>query len=353
MPRVSVVVVSWNGRALLERFLPGVVAHSPDAEILVVDNGSDDDSVAWLGAHLPTVKVLALAENRGFCGGNNAGLAAASGAYVVFLNNDVETTPGWLDPLVAHLDAHPGVAAVQPKLLQLDERTRFEYAGAAGGFLDRHGFPFTRGRLFATMEADHGQYDVPRRIFWASGAALVLRRAALLPGEPAFDERFFMHMEELDLCWRLQRRGHAVWAVPTSRVFHLGGASLPKGARKTRLNYRNNLLMLYRHLSPRAWRRLLPQRLALDALAAARALAAGQPGEARAIAAAYAEAFRMLRTFAADRPERDDPSVFPPYRGSVVLDYFGRRRRHFSDLPEADFWPHAALPSGTSATSTP
>ncbi|MCA0268277.1 MAG: glycosyltransferase family 2 protein [Bacteroidetes bacterium] len=337
MPRISVVVVSWNGKPLLERFLPGVVADSPEAEIVVVDNGSTDGSVAWLRAHLPDVKVVALTENRGFCGGNNAGFREASGAYVVFLNNDVETTPGWLDPLAAWLDDHPRCAAVQPKLLQLDDRRRFEYAGAAGGFLDRYGFPFTRGRLFFTMEEDRGQYDVPRNIFWASGAALMLRRGAMEPDEPVFDERYFMHMEEIDLCWRLHRRGWTVACEPASTVYHLGGASLPKGDRKTFLNYRNNLLMLYRHLSPGAWRRLFPRRLALDAAAAARALASGNVGEARAIGRAYAEAHRMKRTFDADRPDREDSSVFPPYRHSVVVDYFARGRKTFAALPPDAF----------------
>lgn len=339
MPRVSVVVVSWNGRHLLERFLPGVVRDSPGAEIVVVDNGSTDDSVVWLRTHLPDVRVIALAENRGFCGGNNAGFLDVSGEFVVFLNNDVETTPGWLDPLTAWLDAHPRCAAVQPKLLQLDDRSRFEYAGAAGGFLDAYGFPFTRGRLFFTMEEDRGQYDTPQRIFWASGAALMLRRSAMEPGEPVFDERYFMHMEEIDLCWRLHRRGWTVACVPASTVYHLGGASLPKGDRKTFLNYRNNLLMLYRHLSPKAWRRLFPRRLALDAAAAARALASGNVGEARAIGRAYAEAHRMKRTFDADRPDRDDPSVFPPYRRSVVADYFARGRKAFAELPARGFAP--------------
>lgn len=339
MPRVSVVVVSWNGQPLLERFLPGVVADSPGAEIVVVDNGSADGSVDWLRTHLPDVRIVALDDNRGFCGGNNAGFLDASGDYVVFLNNDVETTPGWLDPLVAWLDDQPRCAAVQPKLLQLDDRRRFEYAGAAGGFLDAYGFPFTRGRIFFTMEDDRGQYDTPRQIFWASGAALMLRRSALEPGEPVFDERYFMHMEEIDLCWRLHRRGWTVACEPASVVYHLGGASLPKGDRKTFLNYRNNLLMLYRHLSPRAWRWLLPRRVALDAAAAARALASGNAGEARAIVRAYAEAHRMKRTFADDRPDRDDPLVFPPYRRSVVADYFARGRKTFAALPDDAFAP--------------
>jgi GT2 family glycosyltransferase len=332
---VSIVIVTWNGRALLERCLPSVVAHSGDAEVVVVDNGSDDGTVAWLAAAYPQVQVIVLPENRGFCGGNNAGAEAASGDVLVFLNNDVEVTPGWLDPLLAHLDAHPACAAVQPKLLRHDVRTQFEYAGAAGGYLDRLGYPFARGRLFFTLEDDTGQYDAPRRVFWATGAALAVRRTAL-GGAPPFDERFFMHMEEIDLCWRLQRAGHEVWCMPQSVAYHIGGASLPQGhPRKAYYNFRNNLLLLYRHLPPRLWRRVFPARVALDGLAIARAVAGGNVREAAAIFRAYADAHRMKGAFAQDRPGND--VVLPPYRRSLVADYFLRGRRRFQDLPADAF----------------
>ena len=336
---VTVVIVTWNGLPLLRRFLPSVVAHSEGAEVLVVDNGSSDGTVESLAEAFPTVRVLALDENRGFCGGNNAGFAAAAGRVVLFLNNDVEVTPGWLSPLVAHLNAHPDCAAVQPKLRQHDRRTHFEYAGGAGGYLDRDGFPFVRGRLFEHVEEDTGQYDAPRPVFWASGAALAVRREALGDAEP-FDPRYFMHMEEIDLCWRLWSAGHSVWCAPSSVVYHVGGASLAAGdPRKTYHNYRNNLLLLSRHLPRRRFLATLLRRSVLDATAAARAAVAGRPREALAIARAYADAHRMRDAFAYGTgalpraATSHDAAPWPPYRRSVVADVFARGVRRFSELP--------------------
>ena len=252
VPRVSVVVVTWNGRPLLERFLPSVLATAhADLEVVVADNASTDGTADWLRETYPRVVVVRHAENRLFAGGNNAAVGRTTGDLPCFLNNDVEVPPGWLGPLVAAFD-DSGVVAVQPTLLQHADRTRFEYAGAAGGFLDRDGIPFTRGRLFDTLEADTGQYDDARDIFWATGAALVVRRAAFLAAG-GFDEPFGMHMEEIDLCWRLARAGGRIRAEPASRVYHLGGASLPRGARKTYLNYRNGLAMLVKNLPDRTW----------------------------------------------------------------------------------------------------
>ncbi len=348
---VSVVIVTWNGRALLDRCLPSVVAHADGAEVLVVDNGSEDGTAAHLAAAFPSVRVLALGENRGFCGGNNAGAEAARGRVLLFLNNDVEVTPGWLGPLARHFDAHPACAAAQPKLLSYDRRTTFEYAGGAGGYLDRDGYPFTRGRLFDALEDDAGQYDDARRVFWATGAALAVRRDAL-GGHAPFDDRYFMHMEEIDLCWRLWSAGHEVWCVPASVVYHIGGASLAAGhPRKVYHNFRNNLLLLSRHLSPGAFRRTLARRAVLDTAAALRALAAGRPAEAIAIARAYADAHRMRADFAPGtaalprtaRPAAPDAAPdaapWPPYRRSIVSDHFLRRRTRFSDLDADAFHP--------------
>ncbi len=336
-PLVSVVIVTWNGRHLLEQCLPSVVATRYAAlEIIVVDNGSTDGTVGWLRAHHPTVRVLALDENRGFCGGNNAGMEIAEGDYVVLLNNDVEVTPDWLGPLVVWMERHPSCGAAQPKLLRHDRRDAFEYAGACGGFLDALGYPFTRGRVFDTMETDRGQYDAPARIFWATGAALVLRKS-VLETVGGLDERFFMHMEEIDLCWRIQEAGFTVHAVPASVVYHIGGASLPQGdPRKAYYNFRNNLLLLYKHLSGPAWRAVFGRRVLLDGVAAARFLLGGSAREAWAVARAYADAHRLKRDFASDR-QRDRATVPLPYRGSIVLDYFLRGRKTFAHLPPASF----------------
>ena len=336
-PRVSIVIVTWNGRALLERFLPSVLATDyPAFEVVVADNASTDGTAGWLADTHPAVRGVRHPENWLFAKGNNAAVPHTSGDYLCFLNNDVEVPPDWLLPLAAVLDAHPDVAAVQPKLLQHGDRTRFEYAGAAGGFLDAAGYPFTRGRLFDTLEEDHGQYDDARDVLWATGACFLVRRAAF-EAAGGFDERFGMHMEEIDLCWRLWRAGGRVRVEPASRVYHLGGASLPQGdPRKTYLNFRNSALMLYKNTAPERWPAVWRRRRALDALARTRALLAGNKEEADAIRHADRDARAAFPSFAAEQPN-DTSAVPAPYRGLVALDYFLRGRKRFSDLPHERF----------------
>ncbi|MDX1420774.1 MAG: glycosyltransferase family 2 protein [Rubricoccaceae bacterium] len=339
-PRVSVIIVTWNGRALLERFLPSVLATDyPDFEVVVADNASTDGTAEWLAEAHPEVLLVQHPHNWLFARGNNAAVPHATGHHLVFLNNDVEVPPGWLRPLVATLEALPDAAAVQPKLLQHADRTRFEYAGGAGGYLDALGYPFTRGRLFFTLEEDRGQYDDARDVFWASGACLAVRRKAF-EAVGGFDEAFGMHMEEVDLCWRLWRAGWRVRVAPQSEVYHLGGASLPQGdPRKTYLNFRNSLVMLYKNLPPRVWRRVARARRALDGLAWVRALATGGRGEAAAVRRAYRDARALYPLYRDERPADDDSPVLPPYRGAVVLDYYARRRRRFRDLLVRRFHP--------------
>ncbi len=338
IPRVSVVIVSWNGRALLERFLPSVLATDyPDLEVVVAANASTDGTVEWLAAHHPAVRAVRHPENWLFARGNNAAIPHTTGDLLCLLNNDVEVPPGWLRPLVAALEAGRDVAAVQPKLLQHTDRGRFEYAGAAGGFLDRYGYPFTRGRLFTTLEADRGQYDDARDVCWATGACFLVRRADW-EAAGGLDERFEMHMEEIDLCWRLWRTGKRVRAVPSAEVYHLGGASLPQGdPRKAFLNFRNSLLMLYKNLPPSRWRRVARARRVLDGVAAARAVAAWNRAEAEAIRRAWHEARALIPGYADVRPAEGEASRLPFYRGSVVADYYARGRRRFSDLPAERF----------------
>ena len=333
-PLVSVVIVTWNGRPLLERFLPSVLATDyPALEVVVADNASEDGTAAWLAETYPDVVVVRHAENGLFAKGNNDAVPSASGEVLCFLNNDVEVPPGWLTPLVAALD-DPEVMAVQPKLLQHGDRTQFEYAGASGGFLDAFGYPFTRGRIFDTLEPDTGQYDDARDIFWATGAALVVRREAF-EAAGGFDESFGMHMEEIDLCWRLQRAGGRIRVEPASEVYHLGGASLPKGdPRKMFYNIRNGLVMLAKNLPAAEARRVFRARRVLDAVAATRAWVGGNRAEADAIRRGRLEALARIAQVA---PPRDEVPVLPPYRGSIVVDAFLRARRRFSDLPETQF----------------
>jgi GT2 family glycosyltransferase len=335
VPRVSVIVVTWNGRSLLERFLPSVLATAyPDLEVVVADNASDDRTAEWLAGAHPEVVVARDPENLLFAGGNNAAVPHATGDLLCFLNNDVEVPPDWLTPLVAALD-DPNVVAVQPKLLQHRDRSQFEYAGASGGFLDAFGYPFTRGRLFDALEPDAGQYDDARDVFWATGAALLVRRDAF-EAAGGFDEAFGMHMEEIDLCWRMQRAGGRIRVEPASEVYHLGGASLPQGdPRKMFFNVRNSLVMLAKNLPPPEARRALRGRRLLDAVAAARSWIGGNRAEADAIRRAVREARERIRTV--EPPPEAERPVRPPYRGSVVLDYFLRGRRRFSDLPASAF----------------
>ena len=337
-PRVSVIIVSWNARPLLKQCLPSVVATDyPNFEIVLADNRSTDGSAAWVATEFPAAKIVRHPKNWLFARGNNAAVPHATGEYIVLLNNDVEVPPGWLRPLVDVMERNLDVGAVQPKLLQYDDRDRFEYAGASGGFLDRLGYPFTRGRVVDTMERDRGQYDDARDVFWATGAALCLRRTAF-EAVGGLDERFEMHMEEIDLCWRLHRQGYRVRVEPSSTVYHIGGASLPQGdPRKTYYNFRNSLLMLYKNLPASVWRRVFAQRLALDTAAAVKALGTGSVDEATAIVRAYRDAHRMRSFYTTQRPASVEHAVLPPYRGVIPIDYFLRGRRTFDALPAERF----------------
>jgi GT2 family glycosyltransferase len=357
-PRVTVIIVSWNARPLLEQCLPSVLATDwPALDVVLADNASTDDSVEWArkqypaatpGTSAPRLHVVRHPENWAFARGNNEAVRADltisfSSDYYVFLNNDVEVPPGWLRPLVERMEAEPRLGALQPKLLQYGDRTMFEYAGAAGGFLDRFGYPFTRGRMLFHMERDAGQYDDARTAFWATGAALMVRREAW-EATGGFDETFVMHMEEIDLCWRMHREGWTVGVEPASEVYHIGGASLPKESpEKTFLNFRNNLLMLYKNVPPgrRPWlpgtfQYILAVRTLLDALAVGRAALSGRGAEAWAIVRAYAAAHRMKGAYRAARPTRET-AVPLPYRRSILRDWFERRRRTFQELPDDAF----------------
>ena len=225
--KVSIVILNWNGRAMLQRYLPSVVRYSQDeAEVIVADNASTDDSLQWLANEFPQVRTIVLDQNYGFAGGYNKALKQVESEYYILLNNDVEVTHHWLTELIEEMDAREMVAACQPKLLSVNNKDAFEYAGAAGGFLDKYGYPYCRGRIFDKVEEDDGQYDTNSEIFWATGACLMIRSKDYW-SVGGFDERFFAHNEEIDLCWRLQLKGRKIYCFPTSYVFHEGGGTLP------------------------------------------------------------------------------------------------------------------------------
>lgn len=282
--RIAVVILNWNGSDMMRQFLPSVIEGSgEDGEVIVADNGSTDDSCEMLAREFPQVRLIQLPENYGFAEGYNRALAQVDAEYFLLLNSDVEVEKGWLKPLLDYMDAHPDVAACQPKLLSYKARQSFEYAGAAGGFMDRYGYPFCRGRVFADVEQDAGQYDHVTDIFWATGAALMVRSSDW-NAAGGLDGRFFAHQEEIDLCWRLRSRGRRIVCIPQSRAWHVGGASLEQGnPRKTFLNFRNNLSMLYKNLPDAELRPVMRLRWWLDYLAALQFVLKGDFANARAV----------------------------------------------------------------------
>jgi len=331
MPVAKIVILNWNGAEHLRRFLPSVVAAAPEGVgVVVADNGSTDDSVAILAAEFPTVSVLRMDRNYGFAGGYNRALERIEADYYLLLNSDVETPAGWLGPILDCLNANPDVAVAAPKLISCTDRTTFEYAGASGGFIDFLGYPFCRGRILRCVEEDRGQYDDARDVFWVSGAAFCCR-ADVFRALGGFDADFFAHMEEIDLCWRMQLAGYRVRVVPQSTVYHLGGGTLQTDSpAKVFYNHRNNLAMLYKCTSPAQRLFVAVARPALDLLAAFSYLAQGRGDNFRAVFRAYRDFFRwhkdLSRKRCAIRGNRKGSAAGHIYRGSVVLRYlFGRR----------------------------
>ena len=305
MKKISVVILNWNGVGMLQKFLPKVVEYSVNqgVEICVADNASTDESVSYLQANFPNVRLIVLDKNYGFAEGYNRALEQVKAEYVVLLNSDVEVTPHWLEPLVEYMDAHAEVAACQPKIRSERNKEYFEYAGAAGGYLDKYGYPFCRGRIFEVVEKDQGQYDTIQLIFWATGAALFIRLQDYRE-VGGLDGRFFAHMEEIDLCWRLRSRGRGIVCIPQSVVYHVGAATLKKeNPRKTFLNFRNNLLMLYKNLPEKELKKVMFIRGLLDWVATFVFLLKGDGKNARAVWQARKEFKHICPDFASSRTE--------------------------------------------------
>lgn len=322
--KLAVIILNWNGRKLLERFIPDAAANTigEEADLFVADNGSTDDSLEWLRTNHPGVKVIPFPENYGFAEGYNRALEATRYPYTVLLNSDVRVPAGWWQPLLHFMEENPDVAACQPKIRSERQPEMFEYAGAAGGYLDRFGYPYCRGRLFDRVERDEGQYDgPPADVAWASGAALMVRTQDYLDAG-GLDADFFAHMEEIDLCCRLLARGRRVCALTDSAVYHVGGASLDQSSpQKTYLNFRNNLLLLHKNLPRRRGRSLLFKRRLLDTLAFGMFLLKGNFSHARAVLKAHGD-FRRMRRKYTDLPERDVLSTLPGAGRCIVLDRY-------------------------------
>lgn len=319
-------------------FLPSVVEYSEKdgAAVYVADNGSTDSSVEAVKKNFPSVRLITFPENYGFAEGYNKAIAAVEEEYVVLLNSDVEVTEHWLRPMTAYLDAHPEVAACQPKIRSWRQRELFEYAGASGGFIDRYGYPFCRGRIFDRVEADKGQYDEVSSIFWATGAALFIRRE-VYNGVGGLDGTFFAHMEEIDLCWRLKARGYQIVCIPDSVVYHVGAATLKKESpRKTFLNFRNNLLMLYKNLPDVQLKRVMRMRTVLDYVAMLPYLLKGDWSNARAVRKARREFAALKENYRAKREENlrrmKVETIKEIYPRLLLTDFMIRGRKLFSQL---------------------
>lgn len=322
--KLSVVILNWNGEKLLKEFLPSVVLNTQgdEVEVIVADNGSEDASLEVLEKYFPYVKIMALDKNYGFAEGYNRAIAEIDSEFVTLLNSDVETPEGWWQPLLSFMEANPEVGACQPKILSYHNKDMFEYAGAAGGLLDKLGYPYCRGRLFDCIEEDKGQYDsAPADVAWASGAALTVRREVYLK-VGGLDNRFFAHMEEIDLCCRMWNAGYRVCVVPNSRVYHVGGASLAQGnPQKTYLNFRNNLLLLHKNLPRKKGKKVLFERRLMDTLAFFMYLAKLDFANARAILKAHSD-FRKMRKGYTEFPARDILSTLPGADRMIVFDRY-------------------------------
>lgn len=338
--KISIVILNWNGCEMLRTFLPSVVLYSnaPEVEVCVADNGSSDQSLDMLRKEFPTVRLIELDSNYGFAEGYNLALKEVDAEYVVLLNSDVEVTPNWLQPLANYMDAHPEVAACQPKIRSQRNKDYFEYAGAAGGFIDKYGYPFCRGRVMGVVEKDRGQYNTVMPIFWASGAALFIRLEDYM-NSGGLDGRFFAHMEEIDLCWRLRARTRQIVCVPESVVYHVGGATLKKeNPRKTFLNFRNNLLMLYKNLPDNELHKVMFVRGILDYLAAFTFLLKGTPDNAKAVIKARYEYQKTKSSFANAREEnmRKTSLKNAPERikRCILWQYYLKNIKKFSQLSD-------------------
>ena len=331
---IGVIILNWNGAELLRRYLPSVIADNSDeiADVVVVDNGSTDNSRELLATEFPGVKTLFFSENYGYAEGYNRAITELGYEYSLLLNSDVAVSPDWLTPLYSYMKAHPEVAACQPKILADTDRTRFEYAGASGGYIDKHGYPYCRGRIFASVEPDNGQYDDTVDVDWASGACLMVRTADY-EAVGGLDASFFAHMEEIDLCWRLRRSGRRVVAVGDAAVFHLGGGSLPaENPRKTYLNFRNNLFLLYKNLPRREGRKMLFVRRLYDTLAFFVFVAKMDFANARAVLKAHNDYRRMKSRYDGIQPDRNIMADFPTCHTNIILAYHLRGKRTFSRL---------------------
>lgn len=337
--KVAVVILNYNGRKFLEEFLPNVIANCDPtlAEIVVADNASTDDSLAFMREHFPDIRLIENGSNGGFATGYNLALRQIEAEYYVLLNSDIEVTPQWIEPVIELMDANPQIAACQPKILSYYEKNKFEYAGASGGFIDQYGYPFCRGRVFQNLEEDNGQYDDICEVFWATGACMFVR-ADLYLKHGGLDDSFFAHMEEIDFCWRMKNLGYRIYCCPQSKVYHIGGGTLPKSsARKTYLNFRNNLSLLYKNLPSNRVFWVIIYRILLDWVAAFKFLFGGGWADFWAVTRAHLAFYRRIRSIRKVRKALHNRQVGQMYQRNIVFESFLRGKKTFSGLDSKKF----------------
>ena len=339
MKKVAVVILNYNGKKFLEQFLPNVIENTDAtlADIVVADNASTDGSVEFMKQAFPDIRLIVNDFNGGFATGYNQALRQVDAEYYVLLNSDIEVTHRWIEPVVELMDADQSIAACQPKILSYHDRTKFEYAGAAGGYIDQYGYPFCRGRLFQHLENDQGQYDDTKEVFWATGACLFVR-AELYLQHGGLDDSFFAHMEEIDFCWRMKNLGYKIYCCPQSKVYHIGGGTLPKSsARKTYLNFRNNLSLLYKNLPSGRVFWTLFYRVLLDWVAAIKFLAGGGLGDFWAVIRAHFAFYRRIPSLKKVRQQHPHGRVGEMYLRNIVFDNYLKGKRRFSELDPEKF----------------
>ncbi len=338
MAKVAVVILNWNGREFLRKFLPSVIAHSQDiAEVIIADNASTDSSIEFLQQNYPQLKIINNRTNGGFARGYNEALAGVEADYFVLLNSDIEVTENWIAPVIKLMESDQKIAACQPKLRSFYEKEKFEYAGAAGGFIDEYGYPFCRGRIFNHIETDNGQYNDAIEIFWATGACMFVR-ADLYKQFGGLDEDFFAHMEEIDFCWRLKNGGYKIMYCPDSVVYHVGGGTLPKkSSHKTYLNFRNNLSLLYKNLPSHLIFPVFVVRFPLDGIAAFKFLIDGGFADFYAVLRAHFYFYRHFLYIRNKRKKITQSMVHGIYKGNLVKEYYINKKTLFTQLDPKEF----------------
>lgn len=338
MKKVAVVILNYNGKEFLRKFLPVVIERTgEDAEVWVADNNSLDGSTEVMQEEFPQVRLIENLYNAGFAGGYNMALKRIEADYYVLLNSDIEVTNNWINPVIELMESDPAIAACQPKIISYYDQNEFEYAGASGGFIDKYGYPFCRGRVFQNIEKDEGQYDDPREVFWATGACMFVK-AEIYHQNNGLDSDFFAHMEEIDFCWRLKNQGYKIMVCPESKVYHVGGGTLPKkSARKTYLNFRNNFALLYKNLPKEKLFITFFVRLILDGIAAIKFLLQGGFMDFVAVIEAHLYIYRNHAKLKEKRRMIKQKQVSNIYMKNIVLQYYFRKKRKFSDLDPSDF----------------